>query len=163
MSTGRRPRAALRHLCQIGEPESMSGIPASVRSLRHLDAKSHPLIFENHGDSINYTYAGIGFAMDYDFMLQPLGSIRVRKMLLRKSIVPPTIPSDQKISVFLKCTRKLRACELLNVEISVSVRVGAKRHLRLSTAAPPKNLRISRIPLDSDVSCNHEFSGSGLP
>src|SRR3954447_17466612 len=106
-----------------------------MRSLslrRHLYAKSHPLIFEDNGDSINNTYAGIGFAMDYDLMLELLGSIRVRKMFFRKSIVPPAIPSNQKISVFLECTSQLSAREFLNVEISVGVGVGTKCHLCLS-------------------------------
>jgi len=64
-------------------------------SFGHLNAKSHSLILEDNGDSINNAYAGIGFAMDYDLMLEPFGSIRVRKMPFRKSIVPPAIPSDQ--------------------------------------------------------------------
>ncbi len=52
----------------------------TLSSLRHLDAEAHPLIFEDNGDSINNTYAGIGFTMDYNFVLELLGPIRVRKM-----------------------------------------------------------------------------------
>ena len=73
-------------------------------SFGHLNAKSHSLILEDNGDSINNAYAGIGFAMDYDLVLELFGSIRVRKMFFRKSVVPPTIPSDQKISVLLEST-----------------------------------------------------------
>src|SRR5215207_9653113 len=113
-----------------------SGGPARRVSLgnsfRHVDAKAHPLIFENNGDSINNTYAGVGFAMDNNLVLELLGPIRVRKMFFRQSVVPPAIPSDQKIGVFLECSSQLSASKFLNVEISVGVGVGTKRHLCVS-------------------------------
>lgn len=65
-------------------------------SFRHLDAKAHPLILEDNGDGINNTYAPVGFAMDYDLVLEPLGPVRVRQMFFCESIVPPAIPGDQK-------------------------------------------------------------------
>src|SRR6185312_3120098 len=41
---------------------------ADPSSLRHLNAKSHSLIIEDDGDRIDNTYAGIRFAMGYNFM-----------------------------------------------------------------------------------------------
>jgi hypothetical protein len=101
-------------------------------SLRHLDAKSHPLVLEDDGDSINDTYTGIGLAVDDDLVLEPPSSIRLRKMLFRKSIVPTAILGDQKIGVFLECASQLRACEFLDVDISGGIGVGTERHLGVS-------------------------------
>jgi hypothetical protein len=63
---------------------------AGTGLLRHLDAKPHPLVLEDDGDGINDTYAGIGFAMDYDFVLEPFGPVRVRKMFLRRPLYQAT-------------------------------------------------------------------------
>jgi hypothetical protein len=63
------------------------------RSLLRLDALFSSVILENDVDSLDDFLARIGFAIDYDLVLQRFGTANLHYVFLGKTIVPTAIPS----------------------------------------------------------------------
>jgi hypothetical protein len=89
--------------------------------LLRLDALFSSLILENNVDSLDDFLARIGFAIDYNLVLQRFGTANLHYVFLGKTIVPAAIPSGQIIRIFLKRVRQLSASQLLNIQITIGV------------------------------------------
>jgi hypothetical protein len=86
----------------------------------------------NRGDDPN---VWVFLAIHDQLVLERLCPGHMDKVLLCEAIVPSAIPNQELVGVLLPCVGKLRARELLHIEIAVRIRVSAQIGLRANLRA----------------------------